>query len=155
MMNEKSPFNYMKELQKLKDSFNFDFIALALAQPIEHYFVHKWEYTLGNRSDRFKRIMLKPGKGIAGHVFKTGKALLVHDVEKTIMPSELFNYPVVATERLKSFGAIPLYQNGRVKGVLLGAYRERQQMTMQKFSEFKQVVDATFGSYYTEDMVKR
>lgn len=154
-MNERSPFNYMKELQELMDSFNFDFVALALVQPVERHFVHKWEYALGNQSERFRRITLKPGKGIAGNVFKTGKGMLVQDVEETIPPSELFNYPVIATEELKSFGAIPLYQYNRVQGVLLGAYRDGKKMTTQKFEDFKRMVEVKFENYYNEELVKR
>ena len=65
-------------------SFGFDFVALALVQSAEHRFELKWEYATGNQSNRYKRIVLQTGKGVAGHVFKTGKPFLVEDVEKML-----------------------------------------------------------------------
>lgn len=152
-MYEKNSLNHIQKLQQLKDSFQFDFIALALNQTIEQSFVHKWEYVIGNQSERFRRIVLKSGKGIAGHVYKTGKSILVPDVGEMFQQSDLFNYPIIISEELKSFCAIPLYKSNQVVGVLLGGYRTHQQVTPQQFDEFQRSVETIFGSYYNKEMV--
>ncbi|HJF31128.1 MAG TPA: GAF domain-containing protein [Sporosarcina psychrophila] len=153
-MFENQAFNYQQEIERLKDLFEFDFVALALVQSVESRFAHKWEYVSGNRSNRYRRITLQTGKGIAGHVFKTGKPLFIQDVATTLAPNDLFNYPIVVAEGLKSFGAIPLYKYNRVNGVLLVAYRDDKRMTTETFIEFENNVGPNFGPYYSKEMVK-
>ena len=153
-MNPQIVFNYQQEINQLKSEFNFDFVALALVQPAEHRFELKWEYAIGNRSDRYRRIVLQTGKGVAGNVFKTGKPLLVTDVEKGLNKVDLFNYPIVIAEGLTSFGAIPLYKYNRVKGVLLVAFRDEQEVTPDLFLAFQKAVGPKFGPYYNKEMVR-
>lgn len=153
-MKEQDPFCYEQEIERLKKRFDFDFIALALMQSGEHNFAIKWEYAVGNQSNRYRRIVLQRGKGIAGNVFKTGKPMLVADVEGQLSKSDVFNYPIVDAEGLTSFGAIPLYKNNRVNGVLLVAFRDERKITPECFSDFRQAVGPRFGPYYNEEMVK-
>lgn len=153
-MCENKPINFEQALQNVKDQFQFDFVALALVQPAQFRFVLKWEYVLGNRSERYKRIVLQTGKGIAGNVFKTGKSLRIENVGTDLSREGIFNYPIVAAEALTSFGAIPLYKSGRVKGVLLGAFRNSQHiMTSGLLKEFEDTVGEVFGPYYNKEMV--
>ena len=136
-MNAQKSFNYQQEIDGLKDLFGFDFVALALVQPVEHRFEMKWEYVIGNQSTRYRRIVMQTGKGVGGVVFKSGKPLLVEDVDAMLGKDDLFNYPIVIAEGLKSFGAIPLYKYDRVKGVLLAAYRTENKMTPKSFLTLK------------------
>lgn len=152
-MCEKQSFNFEQAIQSIKEQFQFDFVALALVQSAQFRFVLKWEYVLGNRSERYKRIVLQKGKGIAGNVFKTGKPMLIADVEAGLGKRNLFNYPIIVAERLTSFGAVPLYKQGRVEAVLLAAYRGHRKITSQQFSEFEEVVEKIFGTYYNQEMV--
>ncbi|MFS0576033.1 GAF domain-containing protein [Sporosarcina sp. 179-K 3D1 HS] len=153
-MNGQKDFNYQQEIEMLRELFKFDFIGLALIQSADQRFEHKWKYVSGNLSDRYKRIVLQSGKGVAGNVIKTGKPTLVEDVGMNFSADELFNYPIVVVEKLSSFGAIPLFKNNRVQGVLLVAYREGRQLTPQKFKEFREAVGPRFGPYYNKEMVK-
>lgn len=153
-MRDQTPFNYEQALKKIKDKFHFDFIALALVQSAELRYVLKWEHVLGNKSDRYKRIVLQSGKGIAGNVFKTGKPFLVENVESEIGQTHLFNYPILIAESLTSFGAIPLYKDNRVKGVLLVAFRDDRGVTPDLFEQFKSEAVPTFSPYYHLEMVE-
>lgn len=154
-MYEKKPIVFEKAIQSIKEQFQFDFVALALVQPAQYRFVLKWEYVLGNQSDRYRKIVLQSGKGVAGNVFKTGKSLLIKNVENELGRADLFNYPIIVAEALTSFGAIPLYRNGRVKGVLLGAFREQAEvMTPELFRQFEDAAGELFGPYYNKEMVK-
>lgn len=153
-MCEKQNFNFEQAIQSIKDQFQFDFVALALVQSAQFRFVLKWEYVLGNRSERYKRIVLQKGKGVAGNVFKTGKPLLLENVEMELSKADLFNYPIVVAEGLTSFGATPLYKQGRVEAVLLAAFRDHRKMTPRRFEELEVAVVEIFGTYYNQEMVK-
>jgi len=153
-MSEQQPFNYQFEIKQLKEHFDFDFVALALVQPAEFQYELKWVFAAGNKSDRFKRIVLQTGKGVAGHVFKSGKPMLVTDTAGILEEKELFNFPIVVAEELTSFGAIPLFKYNRVKGVLLVAYRDNRKITAEVFWQFRKLVGPRFGPFYNKEMVK-
>ncbi|MFD1927430.1 GAF domain-containing protein [Sporosarcina siberiensis] len=153
-MNEEMKFNYQHKLEQLKEYFGFDFVGLALVQPAENQFSLKWEYSVGNISNRYKKVTLQSGKGVAGTVFKTGKAMLVQEVEELYGKSDLFTYPIVVAENIKSFGAIPLYKYNRVKGVLLVGYREEKRMTCEEFERLNIEIGPRFGPFYNKEMVK-
>lgn len=153
-MNGQQQFDFQEEIERLRAYFGFDFVGVALVQPAERRFELKWEYATGNKSNRYRRIVLQTGKGVAGHVFKTGKPFLVQDVATMFGKNDLFNYPIVEAEGLKSFGAMPLYKYNRVKGVLLVGYRTDNKLTAEGFLEFQRVIGSEFGPFYNKEMVK-
>ncbi len=142
-MNGQKIFNYQREMEHLRDHFDFDFLGLALIQSVEL----KWVFTTGNRSNRYRRTVLQAGKGVAGQVFRAGKPFLVEDVEKMFGKEDLFNYPIVVAEGLKSFGAIPLYKYNRVNGVLLVGYRTEKKLTPEDFVEFQRAIGLDSGPF--------
>lgn len=153
-MTGQEDFDFQEEIEQLRERFAFDFVAIALVQPAERRFELKWTHATGNRSNRYQRIVLQTGKGVAGHVFKTGKPFLVEDTDGVVGANDMFNYPIVVAEGLKSFGAIPLYKYNRVKGVLLVGYREGMKLTTEAFGEFQRVIGSEFGPFYCKEMVK-
>ncbi|WP_210470602.1 GAF domain-containing protein [Sporosarcina sp. 6E9] len=153
-MTEQQKFNFQLEIEKIKEAFNFDLVALALVHPSDGRFTSRWEYVTGNKSNRYKRIILQTGKGVAGVVLKTGKPLLMSDVKTLISEGDMFNYPIIVAEELTSFGAIPLYKYNRVKGVLLVAFRDDNVLSEELFKDFKYAVGSNFGPYYNKEMVK-
>ena len=92
-MSGQNDFNYQQEMSHLRDHFDFDFVGLALVQSVEFRFELKWVFATGNRSNRYRRIVLQTGKGVAGHVFKTGKPFLVEDAEKMLGRTDLLESP--------------------------------------------------------------
>ncbi|WP_203247512.1 GAF domain-containing protein [Sporosarcina beigongshangi] len=153
-MDELNGFKYQEEIECLRAQFGFDFVGVALVQSAERHFELKWKFVTGNQSERYRRIVLQTGKGVAGHVFKTGKPFLVEDVEETLEERNLYNYPIVVSEGLKSFGAIPLYKYNWVKGVLLVGYRDGKKLSSQEFENFKEVIGSNFGPFYNREKVK-
>lgn len=144
---EQSGYDYQLEIDKLRDRFQFDFVSLALVQPAEDRFVLTWQYASGNHNERFKRIVLHSGKGVAGIVFKTGKSMLIQNVNADIDARDLFNFPIIAAEKLKSLGALPLWVEARVMGVLLAGFREENRMNPAFFTDFREQLGATFGAF--------
>ncbi|SDD75777.1 nitrogen regulatory protein A [Bhargavaea beijingensis] len=126
-MNE--PTIYQNVIDRLREQLGFDFMALAMEDAPSGFSV-RWRVASGNLNNRYRRIVLRSGRGIAGTVFKTGKPLLVPHVDPGRHVPIVLDYPIVNTEGLTSIAAVPLYDSGRVKGVLLGGYRGgRAEMT--------------------------
>lgn len=146
-------FDYQKELMKIQDTFGFHFVALALIQSEDERFQIKWEYAIGNHSDRYKTIKLQSNKGIAGVVFKTGKPIFVKDTSEMINKNGLYNYPIIAAEKLDSLGAVPLFKYHRVVGILLMANRVEKKITEDEFTQFIQLVGPKLGPFYFKEML--
>lgn len=142
----KKHIDYLTELENIRTATGCDFVAIVLVEPAENQHVLKWKYATGSISSRLKHVTLQSGKGIAGMVFKTGKPLIVHDVADFTDREDLFNYPILALEKLKSMGAYPLWHEGRVAGVLLGGFREAHKMTEQNLRSLKQSSKKRIGS---------
>ena len=153
-MKEWVGFNFQQEIERLKELFGFDYVGIALVQTPERGFELKWAYVTGNQSERHRRIILQSGKGVAGLVFKRGKPMYIGDALNELGTNNLFNYPIVVAEGLKSFGAIPLYKYNRVNGVMLVGYRKNQGLTVEQFEQFKQEIGKKFGPFYDKEMVK-
>jgi len=152
-MNEEPRFNYQKEIDNLRTRFGLDFVSVALVQPAEDRFVLTWQFASGNINNRYKRIVLQSGKGIAGVVFKTGKPLLIKSVDKDIGNRDLFNYPIIVAERLQSLGALPLWSYNRVMGVLLIGFRQENSLTEVLFNTIQEDIGPEFGTLYAKERV--
>lgn len=137
---------YQLQIEKIREALGCDIIAIALVQSAENLHVLQWQYASGNISERIKKVILQSGKGIAGGVFKSGKPLLVTDVNEFAARDDLFNYPILKLENLKSIGATPLWHGGRVVGVLLGGFREPHLMTPERLQMLISLSKSGIGS---------
>lgn len=140
-------YNYQTIIDELRETHSCDFISLAIAKSASEGSEITWQYASGNLNDRYKRIVLHSGKGIAGIVFKTGKEMIVNSVKDELHPKDLFNYPIIVSERLSSLVAIPLFQFSRVAGVLLVGYREEHRVTLQSCNELNQLLNGHIGAF--------
>lgn len=145
--------DYQKELDQIRKALGYDFISLALAEPAEYDYVIRWKYASGNTNDRFKRIVLQSGRGIAGIVFKTGKPFSLSSVQKHVQPDTLFNYPITKMENLNSIGAVPIWNDARVAGVLLGGYRGEQQVTDEMLCALENVARKGIGDLNGKELL--
>lgn len=149
----KNNADHQTQIDQFRADTDFDLVAIALIEPAENQYVLKWKYTSGNTSNRIKKILLQSGKGIAGMVFKTGKPLIVKDRGDFAQNDDLFNFPILVFENLRSFGAVPLWHNGRVAGVLLGGYREEGLMTEEKMVLLVQKAASGIGNLDGKDLI--
>lgn len=153
-MKNQPIYHYQEEIDKLRDRFQFDFVSMALVQPAEDRFVLTWQYASGNINERYKRIVLHSGKGIAGMVFKTGKPMLIQNVNVDIESRDLFNYPIIVAEQLKSLGAIPLWEGSRVRGVLLVGYRNENRLDQAAFERFQEGLGTEFEAFTAKEVTQ-
>ncbi|WP_342440249.1 GAF domain-containing protein [Paenibacillus sp. FSL L8-0436] len=145
--------NYQKELDQIRKVLGYDFMSMALAEPAEYDYVIRWKYASGNTNDRFKRIVLQSGRGIAGIVFKTGKPFLLSSVQKHVQPDTLFNYPITKMENLNSIGAVPIWNDARVAGVLLGGFRGEEQVTDEMLHALETVARKGIGDLNGKELL--
>ncbi|MBD7908719.1 GAF domain-containing protein [Sporosarcina gallistercoris] len=151
-MESQAAFNYQQQVEEIRLAMGCDFVALALVQSEERHFQIRWEFASGNLSQRFRRIVLHSGKGVAGIVFKTGKPIFVPDAHQYYKKEDMYNYPILIAEELESFAAIPLFKYNRVKGILLAGCRKQKCMSIEKFELLQSLVTPTFGPYYSEEV---
>ncbi|MDR2715154.1 MAG: GAF domain-containing sensor histidine kinase [Coriobacteriaceae bacterium] len=115
---------YQQAVDDTYAAYGFDFVSLGLTAFIGAPL--KWIYGAGAADERYKRIVLPPGRGIGGIVIKSGKPMMFLDIDRQIDPREYSSYPIVFAEDLHSFCALPLTRQGRVVGALLCAFRSVQ-----------------------------
>ncbi|MGF2033686.1 GAF domain-containing protein, partial [Staphylococcus aureus] len=77
----------------------------------------------GNKNNRFKLIILRKGRGLAGTVMKTGKRMVIANVGLALGPEEKIDYPILLSESLTAVLAVPLWYKNQVYGVLLFGQR--------------------------------
>lgn len=153
-MKDEQNFDFQSAIDTLREQFKFDFVSIALVQSAANQFVLRWQYVSGNLNNRYKRIVLHSGKGIAGRVFKTGKSMIIPNVKTELESNDMFNYPILVSEQLQSVCAIPLWKDGRVLGVLLVGFRDLETLTDDLITRFRESIEPSFGPYFTRELVE-
>lgn len=147
-----APYEYT--IKSIQQKYQLDFVALAVIENQLVDYQIKWKYAVGDRSERLKKLILKPGKGVAGIVFKTGKSMYIENVQEEIAVTDLFTYPIIVSERLESFCALPLYRDNKVQGVALLGYRAANKMTPELYDKIKYNLEEDFPNFYRKEMAK-
>ncbi|WNS40700.1 GAF domain-containing protein [Paenibacillus sp. MMS20-IR301] len=150
-MNHK--VDYQTRLDRIRADLGYDFISLAVAEPAEYDYVIRWKYASGNTNERYKRIVLQSGRGIAGIVFKTGKPFLIPSIVTDVKPDALFNYPITKMESLNSIGAVPVWNDARVAGVLLGGFRGERQVTADMLRDLEAAARRGIGDLNGKELL--
>lgn len=128
-----------QQIEDIRVACQFDFIKLAfLKNNGENDKVPV--FVSGNTSMRYLRIVIQTRMGLAGIVSKTGRPAFIYDAETEISEEDRFRYPIIMAEGLKSLGALPLFKNGEVVGVVLAGFRSPDKMTDDLIELFKKEV---------------
>ncbi|MBQ2634525.1 MAG: GAF domain-containing protein [Oscillospiraceae bacterium] len=137
---------YIPELRRIREIFQFDFVSLALVMEGD-YPLLTWVYATGNRNFRYRRIVLESGKGVAGGVYKTRRAMVLRDAEKELTAAERVRYPITIAEDLRSVAGFPLWKHNRVLGVLLLAFRESDRIDRALYEEVLRELGSCFCGF--------
>lgn len=121
-----------------------EFVALALQNEIGPDV--RWHYATGNLNDKYKRITVRFGKGIAGKIISSGSPMMMIDFPNDIY-GKVTDHPIMLAEKLVSCYAVPLFFNGSPKGVLLVGKRikytfpdDDQEMVKVSAQELEQIL---------------
>jgi signal transduction protein with GAF and PtsI domain len=129
--HEGTDFQPEKFCEKVLAEIECDFVGLALQNSDGPDVT--WHYATGNNNNKFMRITVRYGKGIAGKVISTGRPMTVEGFPHRISGKAL-EYPIMLAEKLVTAFAVPIHYNGLPKGVLLVGKR-----TNQSFSKSEQI----------------
>ncbi|WP_139376819.1 hypothetical protein [Halobacillus salinus] len=117
-----------KELQMAS---NADFLAIAL---MNHDIGKiKWMYAHNALNEKYKAMEISYGRGVAGRVMQVGTAWLCSS--KKEWPQKPSEYPILMSEKIESFVAIPLETYRFPIGVLLIGYRKEVILPERKVFE--------------------
>lgn len=107
-------------LDHVRTDTGTDFVGLACHDFASHH--TRWQYASGNLNNLYKKIILWPGRGIAGKVVASGRPMFL---ETFALKSgdDAKEYPILLAEDLKSVMAVPITEHDRVQGVLLIGFR--------------------------------
>ncbi|WP_154837145.1 nitrate respiration regulation accessory nitrate sensor NreA [Staphylococcus sp. Marseille-Q1834] len=117
---------FQDELNRLRIEEGYDFAGVALYEYSSTSSPIKWRYVSGSLNDRYKLIILRKGRGLAGMVMKTAKRMVMSQVSETLTPGEKIKYPILVSEELTAVIAIPLCHKQQVCGVLLLGQRDEK-----------------------------
>jgi nitrogen regulatory protein A len=105
-----------------------EFVALALQNEVGPDV--RWHYASANLNDKYKRITVRFGKGIAGKIISSGSPMMITDFPNGVI-GKVTDYPIMLAEKLVSSYAVPLFFNAVPKGVLLIGNRRATTFTEQ------------------------
>jgi nitrogen regulatory protein A len=122
----------LQEIIKVCDSLmavvGCEFVALALQNEVGPDV--RWHYASANLNDKYKRITVRFGKGIAGKIISSGSPMMITDFPNGVI-GKVTDYPIMLAEKLVSSYAVPLFFNAVPKGVLLIGNRRTTTFTEQ------------------------
>ncbi len=111
----------MEVCDNLKTTAGCEFVGLAIQNETGPDV--RWHYATGNLNDKYKRITVRFGKGIAGKIISSGSTMMITDFPHQIN-GKITDYPIMLAEKLVSSYAVPLFFHDVPKGVLLVGKRE-------------------------------
>ncbi|MDZ5471609.1 GAF domain-containing protein [Bacillus sp. 31A1R] len=115
--------------QELLKEIQCDFVGLAIQNKRGPDI--NWRFAAGNLTDKYKRITVRYGKGIAGGVILTGRPMSVNDFPNNIV-GKVLEYPIMLAEKLLFSYAVPIHVKGIPKGVLLVGRRTKNIITVEE-----------------------
>ncbi|WP_414049037.1 GAF domain-containing protein [Macrococcus animalis] len=145
--------NYQGEVNRLRDKLNVDFVGLAMPSDLISQTDIHWTFVSGATNERYKKIELQKGKGIAGFVLKSGRSWIELDVSTSSIATHIFDFPIVRFERLTNFMALPLWKYNKVAAVLLIGNREKKPFSLAIYEEVNIELDKGFGAFYRKDVI--
>ncbi|WP_125711715.1 GAF domain-containing protein [Companilactobacillus kedongensis] len=118
-----NPSDYQLIVNQIYQNEKFDFVGIAL-QSAQSPHPIKWSFVAGNTNEKFRKIVLRSGIGIAGLVVRTGKPFWDNDLNHYEYSDEMYT-PIAKSELLQSAVAVPIISplTKLVRGVLLAGYR--------------------------------
>ncbi|WP_066307664.1 GAF domain-containing protein [Bacillus sp. FJAT-29814] len=129
-MSELGELDSVKQVcEQLREQISCDFVGLAMQNEAGPDV--RWHYASGNLNDKYKRITVRFGKGIAGKIISSGSSMMIEEFPNNIT-GKVTDYPINLAEKLVSTYAVPLFFNAVPKGVLLVGKREKYVFSEQE-----------------------
>lgn len=111
------------KMEQLRLVIDADFIGLAIYDAMNNEI--RWRLAVGATNARYKRIVIRLGKGIAGEVVQLNRTIKIENYPKDVLGDPI-EYPILLVEHLKSVVAVPVADDVRIYGVLLVGDRNKR-----------------------------
>lgn len=103
-------------LNSLRERTASDFSGLLLMDTPEAGL--RWNYVSGNRNNRCKHIILRPGQGLPGLVMRLGRRVIL-DQSLADIGKLRFDNPIMLAENLQGVAVIPILKEHEILGLLM------------------------------------
>ncbi|GIO44712.1 hypothetical protein J41TS4_44700 [Paenibacillus apis] len=128
-----------QELQQLKSDLALDFVAVALADA--NYRDIYWKIALGAKSERYRKITVRMGRGMAGKVMQTKRPHIVTSYPEEVR-DEMLEYPIFLVEAIRSAVGVSVDskrpEQKQSYGVLLVGQRQERVYHEQEIARVEQ-----------------
>lgn len=153
--DEQKDQRFIIECNNLLNQINCDFVGLAIQNQKGPDI--NWHYAIGNDNEKYKRITVRYGKGIAGKVLLTGASMSIQFFPEQIS-GKATDYPIMLAEKLIHSYAVPILCKGTPKGVLLIGRRQgtafnvtEQEIVLQTAQNLEEWLNSIFICYCEKD----
>ncbi|MFT9487318.1 MAG: GAF domain-containing protein [Tepidibacillus sp.] len=133
-----------KRMEELRNKTETDFVGLALYDLMNEEI--RWRLAVGAMNERYKRIVIRMGKGIAGEVVQLNRTIKIENFPNQILGDPI-EYPILLVEHLVSVLAVPVSYQNRIHGVLLIGQR-----SSRTFTESDEEVTFAIGQQVAKDL---
>lgn len=133
-------------IRQIKECFGFDFVGIATVLEAHQQFL-TWMFATGSKNTDYRKIVLEPGKGVAGGVYSSGRPMVIQNTMGELSPRQQVDHPIIIAEELVSLLAIPLWKGARVAGVLMMAFRVKTEITKMLYEQVLQMIGKDFCGY--------
>jgi nitrogen regulatory protein A len=110
-----------KQIDNIRVSSCSDFAALA--PPDDFGLISHWYYASGNVNERYKRIVVRPGRGLPGKALMIGRIMAMNEYPFTAEGYKI-ECAIMLAENLKSAVAVPIRAASGNRGLLLVGNRQ-------------------------------
>lgn len=124
------------QMETLKNTINADFIGLAIYDAMTEEI--RWRLAVGATNSRYKRIVIRMGKGIAGEVIQLNRTVKIESFPHDVLGKPI-EYPILLVEHIKSSIAVPVSDSLKIYGVLLVGQRNERRYTESEETEINNI----------------
>lgn len=128
----------IKKMEDLKKKTNADFLGLAIYDIVLNEI--RWRLAVGATNSRYKRIVIRVGKGIAGEVVQLNRTIKIENYPNDVLGDPI-EYPILMVEHLHSVIAVPVSYRQRIYGVLLLGQRTGRKFTIEEEQKTKHTAE--------------
>jgi|SRR5690606_1569316 len=133
-----------QQLEQFREALAFEYAAVARVDERDNQI--RYEYVTGNHTNRHVQMVKRPGNGIAGHVVRHGRPVVIDDGRDDLDELKV-RYPIMLAEKLEAVLAVPIFRGDVVGGVLLGAVRTKRRFAPGDVSRAEQMAAAMADAF--------
>jgi len=142
---EQIKIEIIKQLDNVRNETTSDFSAFATLRQNDQ--IIQWNYVSGNTNNRYKNMIGRPGKGLAGFVIRADRAMVIDESTPNYLQKRL-DYPIMLAENLQAAVAVPVKADNKTVGVLVIGSRTAKTYTSRELKNIDVTAEALASAYH-------